>query len=203
MESNERKKLKNIFMDNGYPRQKVQAALRKKTGTCPKQDHGEKGTNEEIKTLVLPYTPGLSENIDVVCKHLPVKIAFTSKSTLGNMLTQVKTPIPPFEKTGVIYAIHCECGGTYIGETGRTFKIRMSEHKRAIKIGDHNNAISVHVHSTGHSILWDKCEVLAVEENWRRKIREAILIKSTSDTINTDPGVHINPSWDSILPSQT
>ena len=204
MESDERKKLKNIFMDNGYPRQKVQAALRKKTGTCPKQDHGEKGTNEEIKTLVLPYTPGLSENIDVVCKHLPVKIAFTSKSTLGNMLTQVKTPIPPFEKTGVIYAIHCECGGTYIGETGRTFKIRMSEHKRAIKIGDHNNAISVHVHSTGHSILWDKCEVLAVEENWRRrKIREAILIKSTSDTINTDPGVHINPSWDSILPSQT
>ena len=135
-------------MDNGYPRHKVQAALRKKTGTCPKQDHGEKGTNEEIKTLVLPYTPGLSENIDVVCKHLPVRIAFTSKGTLGNMLTQVKTPIPPFEKTGVIYAIHCECGGTYIGETGRAFKIRMSEHKRAIKIGDHNNAISVHVQVT-------------------------------------------------------
>ena len=83
-------------MDNGYPRHKVQAALRKKTGTYPKQDHGEKGTSEEIKTLVL----GLSENIDVVCKHLPVRIAFTSKGTLGNMLTQVKTPIPPFEKTG-------------------------------------------------------------------------------------------------------
>ena len=162
MESDERKRLKNIFMDNGYPRHKVQAAMRKKTSTCPKQDHG---TNEEIKTLVLPYTLGFSENIDVACKHLP---AFTSKGTLGNMLTHVKTLIPPFEKTVVIYAIHCECGGTYIGETGRTFMIRMSEHKRAIKIGDHNNAISVHVHSTGHSILWDKCEVLAVEENWRR-----------------------------------
>jgi len=128
-------------------------------GSTKKEDqHAPKqvlGTNDEIKTLVLPYTPGLSENIDVACKHLPVRIAFTSKGTLGNMLTQVKTPIPPFEKTGVIYAVYCECGGTYIGETGRTFKIRMSEHKRAIKNGNHNNAISVHVHSTGHSILWE------------------------------------------------
>ena len=77
-------------------------------------------------------------------------------------------------------------------------------YKRAIKIGDHNNAISVQVHSTGHSILWNKCEVLAVEKYWRRrKIREAILIRSTPYTINTDPGVYINPSWDTILPVQT
>ena len=92
--------------------------------------------NEEIKTLVLPYTPGRSEDIDVSCRNLPLRIAFTSYGTLGNALTKVKTPTPPFEKTGVIYAVHCECGGTYIGETGRTFKIRMSEHKRAIKNGD-------------------------------------------------------------------
>ena len=187
----------------GFPTDETISILNKRVITmCLPEAFND--LQESGQSPVLPYTPGLSENIDVVCKHLPVRIAFTSKGTLGNMLTQVKTPIPPLEKTGVIYAIHCECGGTYIGETGRTFKIRMREHKRAMKIGDHNNAISVHVHSTGHSILWDKCEVLAVEENWRRrKIREAILIKSTSDTINTDPGVHINPSWDSILPSQT
>ena len=53
-------------------------------------------------------------------------------------------------------------------------------------------------------MLWDKCEVLAVEENWRRrKIREAILIRSTPYTINTDPGIHINTSWNTILSSQT
>ena len=80
----------------------------------------------------------------------------------------MKTPIPLFEKTRDIYAVHCECGGTYIGETGRTFKIRISEHKRAIRNEDQNNAIYVHVNSTGHSILWDKCEILAVEQNWRR-----------------------------------
>ena len=80
----------------------------------------------------------------------------------------------------------------------------MSEHKRAIKNGDQNNAISVYVHSTGHPILWDKCEILGVEQNWRRRrIKEAILIRSTPNTINTDPGVHINPSWNTVLPSQS
>ena len=87
-------------MDNGYPRHKVQAALRKKTSTCPTQDHG---TNEEIKTLVLPYTPGLSENIDVACKHLPVRVVFTSKGTLGNMLTQFKSKLQfhPLKRLGL------------------------------------------------------------------------------------------------------
>ena len=89
----------------------------------------------------------------------------------------MKTLTPPYKKTGVIYALHCECGGTYIGETGKTFKIRMSEHKRTMKNGDQNNALSLHVHSTGHAILWDKCEILGVEQNWqRRKIKESIII---------------------------
>ena len=198
MENKEKKRLTNIFVDNGYPRYKVQETLKKK------HHRKDQPRNEEIKTLVLPYTPGLSEDIDVSCRNLPLRIAFTSYGTLGNALTKVKTPTPPFEKTGVIYAVHCECGGTYIGETGRTFKIRMSEHKRAIKNGDQNNAISVHVHSTGHAILWDKCEIVGVEQNWRRRrIKEAILIRSTPNTINTDPGVHTNPSWNTVLPSQS
>ena len=45
--------------------------------------------------------------------------------------------------------------GTYIGETGRTLKIIMTEHKRAIRVGDPHNTISVHVNNTGHNIKWD------------------------------------------------
>ena len=60
-------------------------------------------------------------------------------------------------------------------------------------------AISVH-DSTGHAIL---SEILGVEQNWRRRIKEAILIRSSANTISTDPGVHINPSWNTVLPSQS
>ena len=50
-------------------------------------------------------------------------------------------------------------GGTYIRETGRTLKIRMSEHKRPIRVGDPHDAISIHVNNTGHNIKWDKSEI--------------------------------------------
>ena len=133
---------------------------RKKTITHHKKDQG---LDKEIKTIVLPYTPGLSEDIDASCRNLPVRIAFTSSGPLGNALAKVKTPIPPFEKTGVIYTVHCECGGTYIGETGRTFKIRMSEHKRAIRNGDQNNAIHVYLYMLILQVT--ACEILAVEQN--------------------------------------
>ena len=70
MENKEKKRLTNIFMDNRYPRYKVQETLKKK--------HHRK-TNQAMKRIKL------------YCY-----------------------PTPPFEKTGVIYAVHCECGGTYI-----------------------------------------------------------------------------------------
>ena len=66
-------------------------SLRKKMITHHKK---VQGLDKEIKTLVLPYTPGLSEDIDVSCRNLPVRVAFTNSGTLGNALTKVNTPIP-------------------------------------------------------------------------------------------------------------
>ena len=47
------------------------------------------GLDKEIKTLVLPNTPGLSEYIDVSSRNLPVRIAFTSSGTLRIALEQI------------------------------------------------------------------------------------------------------------------
>ena len=147
-------------------------------------------------TLVLPYIPQLSEKIALTCKHLLVRIVFSSKHTLQSSLSRVNPPICPEERVGVIYSIPCSCGKVYIGETGHTLHARMLEHKRAVKHGDPRNAISVHANSTGHPIDWPKSTILAYENNWqRRKIRKAITIKRTPNTINTDPGAHINITW--------
>lgn len=42
---------------------------------------------------------------------------------------------------GVVYKIPCECGRIYVGETGRTLKQRITEHKRAVKSTDSNNGL--------------------------------------------------------------
>ena len=107
---------------------------------------------DERAILCLPYIKGLSENIERSVRDLNVKTAFRPNQTIRRHLTQVKAPREQYEIKGVIYSIPCECGRVYIGETGRTLKQRISEHKRAVKNQDKNNGIAVHVLQTGNEI---------------------------------------------------
>ena len=46
---------------------------------------------------------------------------------------------------GVVYSISCvECSATYVGETGRTLRVHVAEHRRAVKNKDPNNGIAMH-----------------------------------------------------------
>ena len=65
-------------------------------------------------------------------------------------------------------------GRVYVGETGRTLKQRITEHKRADKNADSNNGLAVHVARTTHQIERDEAEVICTEEKWmKRKIKES------------------------------
>ena len=48
-------------------------------------------------------------------------------------------------------------------------KVRLSEHKQAVKRGDPKNGIMVHVHESHHSIDWDGA---TVEENCNQLLAE-------------------------------
>ena len=64
-----------------------------------------------------------------------------------------KQPLPTMDIKGVVYQIPCSsCPAAYTGETGRTLKVRMAEHKRAVRMGDVNNGLAVHSLKTGHPI---------------------------------------------------
>ena len=78
--------------------------------------------------------------------------------------------------------------------------IRIAEHKRAVMNRDTNNALACHYIDTGHRILWFESRILEQEINWwKRRTKEAIYIKTTSNTINSDPGLIINPTWTSLF----
>ena len=88
---------------------------------------------------------------------------------------KVMTPRNSLDHKGVVYSIPCECGKEYIGETGRTLTQRMSEHKRAVKNGDSNNALAASTcqtirpqHPTGRSQHTDKGRTLDKEEDQGR-----------------------------------
>lgn len=49
---------------------------------------------------------------------------------------------------------------TYIGERGRILKTRISEHKRAVGIGDSQHASAVHWMKTSHIMDWEAAAVV-------------------------------------------
>ncbi len=100
--------------------------------------------------------------------------------------------------------IPCSCGSPYIGETGRSLQVRITEHKRAVRIGDPKNAISIHANSTGHAIDWNNSEVIAYKKSLPRwKFREAAIIHRTANNINTVSGSFIHPTWQPFFKSHS
>ena len=90
----------------------------------------------------------------------------------------------------VVYLIHCsDCSAVYIGESERTLKVRLAEHKRAVRMGDVNNGIAVHSLKTGHSIAWDRAKITDREiHGQRRRVKEAIRIQKCQVRMNLDQG---------------
>ena len=109
---------------------------------------------------------------------------------------KVKSPRDPYKQKGVVYSIPCECGKEYVGETGRTLHQRMTEHKRAVKNNDPNNALAVHVTKTHHNIKWEDAKVLTREEQWtKRKIKEGLAIRNRVNNMNLDQGFQLDNNW--------
>ena len=66
------------------------------------------------------------------------------------------------ERKGVVYSITCTvCPKVYIGQTGRSLKHRLKEHRRALRNGDvAASALAEHALVAGHGIDLSKTEVV-------------------------------------------
>ena len=89
---------------------------------------------------------------------------------------KLKTRVPEERIRGVVYEVPCkDCSKTYVGETKTMLKVRILEHKQAVKRGDSKNGITVHVHETQHGIDWNGAQMKKMEGNyWKRRTIEAI-----------------------------
>ena len=104
--------------------------------------------------MFLSYIKSISEKIGRVCKPLGVQTVFTFRNTLRKFLTKVKPAKMDDrrEGCGVLNSL-AGCSATYVGETRRTLRVRMAEHRRAVKSKDPKNGIAMHVKETAHHQL--------------------------------------------------
>jgi hypothetical protein len=74
-----------------------------------------------------------------------------------------------------IYNIPCECGRSYVGETGRPLSISIGEHKFNLKNGLLcKSKLAQHAFEEGHQISWNEAKILQIEVNSRqRKYKES------------------------------
>ena len=126
-------------IDNGYP----VSTVRRTYSSAPRSM--EKDTDEDTaKPMFLPYVREVSEKLEKVCAPLGVKTIFRPQKTLRSIVMRVKQKTPMEKKRNVVYEVPCHDRQlTYIGETRRTMKKRMTEQKYAVKTGDSKNRIAV------------------------------------------------------------
>ena len=169
--------------------------------------------------MVVPYVEGISERISRVFKNYGYSTAMKPHCTLRNILVHPKDKRDPLQTAETIYEIPCKnCPNTYIGETGRLFKIRLNEHKTEAEKDQHKcftrsqrrtssseifkSAISEHVAASNHVIGWDEARVIDLEpDKTTRWLKEAIWIRRRErNTMNKDEGAYkLDKIYDQLI----
>ena len=115
------------------------------------------------------------------------------------MLSKVKDPVLPEDRSGVIYKLGCLCGDFYIRQTGRGVNTWIKEHKAACRLAKfEKSAVAEHAWQDGHVIEWDQAEIVdTAKSTWERLIKEVIHIKLAplGYRMNKDEGMDLSPLW--------
>jgi hypothetical protein len=188
----EKKHLLKVFKNNGYKKHQVLKAFQNATKTPRNKEQ----TNNDMSKVYLPYIQGTTDKLARILKKKNIGATFKPLNTIRNSLRSVKDSIDPIEHKGV-YMIPCSCGKQYIGETGRSFRIRIQEHAADIK---HNrtrpSALAEHSDKTKHHICIEETKILArIDHYHNRKFREAIEIEKQPNNLNRDDGWKISQNW--------
>ena len=83
----------------------------------------------------------------------------------------------------MVYKFTCkDCPATYIGETKRALKKRISEHKNN---KDLNSVVVAHKNEFNHEFNWNEIQILDNENNYKKTLTSEMLhIKRHTNNIN-------------------
>ena len=139
----------------------------------------QQSTQQFQDFATIPYVQGISEPIKRILAEVGIRVAMKPHFTLSLIFRKSKDPIDFEEKRGLVYQISCrDCDAIYIGETGRSVKIRKREHVSAVRNFDpEKSALCQHVLEHDHVIDWKNVKILKSEPHANRcRTTESFLI---------------------------
>jgi hypothetical protein len=187
--------LTKVFKNIGYKDRDIKKAINKKDI----RTHTQNDQTSHIKAF-LPYIRGVTDKIAKVLRRKEIMIAFKPLITIRQRMKSVKDPIDHQQGKG-IYKVSCSCGKCYIGETGRSFQIRIKEHATDIR-NEHirTSALAEHSLKTKHQVFLEETKILAKENHYyKRCLREALEIIKHPNNINRDGGLEVSNFWQPLI----
>ena len=168
--------LTSVFKNIGYKEWSIKKAIRRAQDRAL-SEHPPGDKKEYQGKVYLPFIQGITDKIANFLRKNNINTQFTTCGTIRQMMRSVKDNINR-QNLKVVYNIDCSCGKSYIGETGRSLKIRLKEHTTDIKNErSRKSALAEHSSKTKHHICLEEAKIIAREENYhKRKIKEAIEI---------------------------
>jgi predicted GIY-YIG superfamily endonuclease len=124
---------------------------------------------------------GVSDKFKHIGNHYNIRTIFKTKHKLRSSLMKTRPERDPQQMARCVYSIPCECGRSYIGETGSPLAVRLCEHKHNLKEGLlEKSKLAQHVKST--SALWN-----FVKEN---NLRKSLSSEQTSRTTTNNASLN-------------
>ncbi|UYV78356.1 hypothetical protein LAZ67_16001063 [Cordylochernes scorpioides] len=145
--------------------------------------------NKEAKFISLPFiNQKFARNFtNIFKKYGKMNIAWKPCNPISQYLNQHKNT-QLTERAGLIYEVKCEkCDQSYVGQTSRTLKERMENHKYALKWDRiQNSALVEHRRDTGHNKFnLENPRTLDYEKKYyKRQFKEAFFIQKSCASIN-------------------
>jgi len=120
----------------------------------------------------LLYLSNFSEKFKNIVVGTKLKLAFHSLNKLSKFIKFHKDPLLNFQKKNVVYKICCkDWDASYVRQTGRILKTRVSEHQNHIRWNISTvSVITDHKMHFNHDFDWNNVEILDVGDiitnNW-------------------------------------
>lgn len=195
-----KKRIRIILTKNNYPEKYIDKLIRSALYTYKNKNTNTIDGNKVIFGS-LTNVQGLTDTIHNSLKSMNKKLLIAKKThnTLASVFTSLKDPIPKSKIEGVVYSIPCECGSTYIGETGKTMDVRIKQHMNDVRLTKNKiekeeidaenihgkTALVKHSINNKHSFDFKNARIIDRESHTRkRRFKEMCHIWNNSHNIN-------------------
>ena len=171
------------------------------------RNNTEKKEDYKRRFFTIPYVSSVSEKFLSFSRKFDCKVAFTIPFKLNKFITTGKDHIDSLSCNDVVYKINCkDCDSSYVGQTKRQLKTRISEHRADIRKPSSPSVISIHRIENNHEFDWENVDILDKEPSYvKRTISEMLYIKKQLKGLNKQSDTELLseaylPIFDGISP---